>query len=68
MACFVNHAKSCLRGRLTFALAHGRRSSSLTIVQLAVVAMLTRFVFAAISRRNSSPSCESSLGLPFWEK
>eukprot|EP00957_Ditylum_brightwellii_P195009 14858006-Ditylum_brightwellii.AAC.1 len=65
MACFVYHTKSCPRGRLTLALAHGERSSSSTIVELALVAMLIMFVFGAIGRRNCLPSGESSLGLPF---
>eukprot|EP00957_Ditylum_brightwellii_P125728 9584444-Ditylum_brightwellii.AAC.1 len=49
----------------TLALAHGKRSSFSTIVPLALVA---RFVFAAISHCNRLPSCKSSLGLPFQEK
>eukprot|EP00957_Ditylum_brightwellii_P110527 8431054-Ditylum_brightwellii.AAC.1 len=68
MACFVYHTKSCPSGKLTLALAHGKRSSSSTIVQLAVVAMLIGFVFAAIGRRNRSPSCNSFLGFPFQAK
>eukprot|EP00957_Ditylum_brightwellii_P000175 14063-Ditylum_brightwellii.AAC.1 len=62
MACFVYLTKSCSHGMLTLVLAHGGRSSSSTIVQLAVVA---KFVFGAIGRHNCLPSCESSLGLPF---
>eukprot|EP00957_Ditylum_brightwellii_P191639 14590475-Ditylum_brightwellii.AAC.1 len=38
MACFVYHTKSCPHERLTLVLVHGKRSSSLTIVQLAIVA------------------------------
>eukprot|EP00957_Ditylum_brightwellii_P056948 4316590-Ditylum_brightwellii.AAC.1 len=63
MACFVYHTKPCPRGRLTLVLAHGERFLSLMTVQLALIA--SRFVFAAIGRRNCSPSRESSLGLPF---
>eukprot|EP00957_Ditylum_brightwellii_P100772 7680671-Ditylum_brightwellii.AAC.1 len=63
MACFVCHTKSCLCGRLTLVLAHGRRSLSSAIVQLALV--VSSFVFGAIGRHNCSPSRESSLGLPF---
>eukprot|EP00957_Ditylum_brightwellii_P078100 5937635-Ditylum_brightwellii.AAC.1 len=59
------HTKSCPRGRLILVLVHGERSSSPTMVQPAIV---VRFVFAAIGRRNHSPSSESSLGLPFQGK
>eukprot|EP00957_Ditylum_brightwellii_P168141 12799850-Ditylum_brightwellii.AAC.1 len=38
MACFVYHMKSCPRRRLILVLTHGERSSSSTIVQLAIVA------------------------------
>eukprot|EP00957_Ditylum_brightwellii_P017570 1323837-Ditylum_brightwellii.AAC.1 len=61
MACFMYHTKYCSHGMLTLVLAHGGRSSPLMLVPLAVVA---RFVFGAIGRRNCSPSCKSSLGLP----
>eukprot|EP00957_Ditylum_brightwellii_P020025 1511808-Ditylum_brightwellii.AAC.1 len=63
MACFVYHMKSCPHGMLTLVYMHGRRSSSLMIVQLAIVA--SRFVFGAISHCNCLPSCKASLGLPF---
>eukprot|EP00957_Ditylum_brightwellii_P105963 8083016-Ditylum_brightwellii.AAC.1 len=66
MACFVFHMKSCSCGMLTLVLAHGRRSLSSTIVQLAIVA--SRFVFGAIGCRNCSPSCESSLCSPFTKE
>eukprot|EP00957_Ditylum_brightwellii_P190962 14540444-Ditylum_brightwellii.AAC.1 len=66
MACFVYHPKSCLRGRLTLVLVHGKRTSSLLIVQLVTVA--SRFVFAAIGRRTCLPSCKSSLCFPFQKK
>eukprot|EP00957_Ditylum_brightwellii_P076446 5810195-Ditylum_brightwellii.AAC.1 len=66
MACFMYHTKSCPLGRLTLDLAHGKRSLSLTIVQLVIVA--SRFVLAAIGRRSCSPSCKSSLGFPYQQK
>eukprot|EP00957_Ditylum_brightwellii_P169249 12881860-Ditylum_brightwellii.AAC.1 len=47
MACFVYHTKSCPHGRLTLVLAHGKRSSSSTIVQLAIVASLSLLRFSA---------------------
>eukprot|EP00957_Ditylum_brightwellii_P167229 12730382-Ditylum_brightwellii.AAC.1 len=63
MACFMYHTKSCPHRMLILVLAHGERPSSLTIVQLVIVA--SRFVFAAIGCRYCLPSCKSSLGLPF---
>eukprot|EP00957_Ditylum_brightwellii_P004110 312213-Ditylum_brightwellii.AAC.1 len=72
MACLVYHTKSCSYGMLTLVLVHGRRSSSLTIVQLTIVASLgrpvssasfSRFVLGAIGSCNCSPSRKSSLGL-----
>eukprot|EP00957_Ditylum_brightwellii_P116349 8874971-Ditylum_brightwellii.AAC.1 len=52
-----------------------KRSSHSTIVQLAFVlgrpvasAFFSRFLLAAIGRRKCSPSCKSSLGIPFQKK
>eukprot|EP00957_Ditylum_brightwellii_P178122 13566935-Ditylum_brightwellii.AAC.1 len=63
MACFVYHTKSCPCGGLIVVLTHSERSLSLTKVQVVIVA--SRFIFAAIGRRDCLPSCKSSLFSPF---